>query len=81
MGATVILGVLGCQHQQDLKPAWQPEVLSSPTDPRYAKDARYPASALDNDPIKAKVQQDLMNNKGGMTRPASMGMGGGMAPG
>jgi hypothetical protein len=74
--ATIILGTVGCQNHPDLKPAPGPEIMSMPTDARFAQPARFPASELANDPVKQKLQQDGIGQAARSPRSPGMGMGG-----
>ncbi|HYV37099.1 MAG TPA: hypothetical protein VE988_15440 [Gemmataceae bacterium] len=78
VAASIMLGTMGCQNHPDLKPPPGPEMLSVPTDPRFAQEARFPASELANDPVKQRLQQDGLSQVRG---PRSQGMGMGMAGG
>ena len=74
----LLLSVLGCQTQPDLKPPTQPDQFAVPSenDKRYSEPFKYPSEVLADNPVKASMPQ-----QGPQPLRSGGKMGGGMGGG
>ena len=79
----LLLSLLGCQTQPDLKPPTQPDIYALPSekDKRYSEPFKYPSEVLADNPVKMSMPQQGPQPLRTGAKMGGPGGGGGMSGG